>query len=328
MLLSIVDSSVEYVLAYFIRERMDIFWARLAHTNPPFSDDPIFKQYKFTNVYRATDRVSQYLIRNIQYNHDWNEEDLIFRTLLFKLFNLSSTWDTLLEVLGYEPDYADFELDLYCKVFDIVQAKVPVLYNNAYMMNGKMKYGHKQKHHSHMALLKEILTADFIHQAVKCQSLTELHQLLLSQYNIGEFLAYQFAIDLNYTPIWQFDESSLYVATVGSKRGIDKLFNGNKPRSGYPSIIRFYTEHQNKLLIAHDLDAGWVNLFGRRLQAIDMQNCFCELDKYLRAFKPDIKVSTAYQPIRIKTTYKRKTEPYTLFFPPWWGLPNNQYTVS
>lgn len=326
MLLPNSDSSVEYILAYFIRERMDIFWAKIANADPPYSDDPIFQGFRFTNVYRASDRVSQYLIRNVQYNYTWNEEDQLFRTLLFKLFNLPNTWIKLLEALGFEPRLNNFDFNTYCAALDYVQANNPILYNNAYMMNGKMKYGFKSKHYSHMALLREILQPEFIHKAATANSLEALHNLLLAQYNIGEFLAYQFAIDLNYTPIWCFDESSHFVATVGSKRGIDKLLYGKRPKS-YADIIRFYVTYQNELFLQHGLDGGWVNLFGRPLQAIDIQNCFCEIDKYLRAFKPGIQVSGAYQPSRIKNRYKRASQPYTLYFPDHWGLPNDHYTV-
>jgi hypothetical protein len=43
----------------------------------------------FTNAYRAADRVSQYLIRNVIYQSDLpgNADELVFRILLFKLFN-------------------------------------------------------------------------------------------------------------------------------------------------------------------------------------------------------------------------------------------------
>ena len=43
---------------YFIQERMNIFWSKYTQKTP-WTNDDIFKTNKFTNVYRAMDRVSQ-----------------------------------------------------------------------------------------------------------------------------------------------------------------------------------------------------------------------------------------------------------------------------
>jgi hypothetical protein len=46
-----------------IAERHAIYNRRLKGEAPPWADDPILGAYKFTNVFRATDRVSQQGIR-------------------------------------------------------------------------------------------------------------------------------------------------------------------------------------------------------------------------------------------------------------------------
>jgi hypothetical protein len=58
-------------------------------------------------------------------------------------------------------------------------------------------------------------------------------------------------------------------------------------------------------------------LFGRRLTAIDAQNCLCEIDKYSREAHPEFKVKDKE---RIKQKF-RATGPISLpYFPPKWGL--------
>ena len=47
----------------FAAERQDVFFRRLHRLPPPWTDDPVLRAHKFTNAYRASDRVSQYLIR-------------------------------------------------------------------------------------------------------------------------------------------------------------------------------------------------------------------------------------------------------------------------
>ena len=77
---------------YFAYERQNIFWKKLKGEEPPWTDDPILQEYKFCNSYRVNDRVSQYLLKNVIYNgKKYSDEDMLFRIILFKLFNKEST---------------------------------------------------------------------------------------------------------------------------------------------------------------------------------------------------------------------------------------------
>uniref|UniRef100_UPI0018F8AD0E nucleotide kinase domain-containing protein n=1 Tax=Salinibacter altiplanensis TaxID=1803181 RepID=UPI0018F8AD0E len=59
---------------YVAAERQQIFFNKIRTPHDlPYTEDPIFQKYKFTNAYRASDRVSQYLIQNVIYNG--NESD-------------------------------------------------------------------------------------------------------------------------------------------------------------------------------------------------------------------------------------------------------------
>ena len=84
----------------FAAERQAIFFRRLHGNLPPWTEDPVLSEFKFTNAYRASDRVSQYLIRNVIYAGDQTPEEVFFRTILFKIFNRISTWEMLVEKFG------------------------------------------------------------------------------------------------------------------------------------------------------------------------------------------------------------------------------------
>src|SRR5689334_19820513 len=84
----------------FAAERQKIYEARLAGQQPPWSADSILARHRFTNCYRAADRVSQYLIRQVQYDQARSWPDVFFRTLLFKIFNRVSTWELLDQMVG------------------------------------------------------------------------------------------------------------------------------------------------------------------------------------------------------------------------------------
>ena len=95
---------VLYVVAYAERvpllnerlaaERQRVYHARLTGQPAPWTEDPIVAEYRFTNAYRAADRVSQDLLRVI-YNGPQAASDVLLRTLLFRFFNKPQTWNAL-----------------------------------------------------------------------------------------------------------------------------------------------------------------------------------------------------------------------------------------
>lgn len=92
----IPDDRVLCYYFYFMQERMNIFW-RKREGKDVLTQDPILREYKFTNVYRACDRVSQYLISSVIYMDidKFSPEDVILRVLIFKIFNKIETWEYL-----------------------------------------------------------------------------------------------------------------------------------------------------------------------------------------------------------------------------------------
>ena len=86
------DDTLKYYF-YFIQERLNIFWKTCEDSSRCLTNDPILKEYKFTNVYRACDRVSQYLIKNVIYKDldRYTPEDVLLRILVFKVFNRIET---------------------------------------------------------------------------------------------------------------------------------------------------------------------------------------------------------------------------------------------
>src|SRR5262245_35739872 len=68
----------------FASARQAVYEARLAGQAQPWTDDPILAGYRFTNCYRAADRVSQAVISEVIYQGPQKWEEVFFRTLLFK----------------------------------------------------------------------------------------------------------------------------------------------------------------------------------------------------------------------------------------------------
>jgi alpha-glutamyl/putrescinyl thymine pyrophosphorylase clade 1 len=62
----------------FACKRREIELKRLAGDPPPWADDPVLAKHRFTNVYRASDRVSQYLIKNVIYEGRQTAQEIFF----------------------------------------------------------------------------------------------------------------------------------------------------------------------------------------------------------------------------------------------------------
>jgi hypothetical protein len=99
----------------FAAARQEIYLTRLAGDPGPWTSDAILAGHRFTNCYRAADRVSQFLIREVAYRGSQDLSDLVFRVLLFKMFNRVETWQLLIDQLG-EPTADTFDVDAYDRV--------------------------------------------------------------------------------------------------------------------------------------------------------------------------------------------------------------------
>ena len=300
----------------FSAKRQKIFFARIKSRPTPWTDDPILQKYKFTNAYRASDRVSQYLIRNVIYSKKWSLKDTVFRTLLFKFFNKIDTWELLEHTFG-EISSSTLNIDEFDKCLQYAKSSGSSIYSPAYIMpsGSRKKYGKLAKHRFHLELLKKLLKNNFHLLLKKENSLEGIFKRLEDVDSLGKFLAYQYAIDLNYSPWFDFSENDFVVAGPGAKDGIRKCFSDLRDYSEQDIIYMMQDEqeyHFTRLGIRFD------SLWGRPLHLIDCQNIFCEVDKYSRVAHPEIAGISGRT--RIKQIYIQKQQPVPAWYPPKWGL--------
>lgn len=301
----------------FAAKRQEVFFNRLGGGDYPWTDDKIIKKYKFTNAYRASDRVSQYLIRNVIYEDNYySPEDQCFRILFFKLFNKIETWEYIKNALG-EITYSSYNYERYNQLLMDRMASNERIYSAAYIMpSGKSRFGYEKKHQNNLKLLEYMMESSLPQQIAKAKSLEELYKMLLGYPTLGTFLAFQFAIDINYSELCDFSEMSFVVAGPGAKNGIRKCF-GDIKGYDYEDVIRYVAERQCEEFEKRGL--RFKSLFGRELQLIDCQNLFCETDKYARVAHPDI--CGVNDRKRIKQQYtNHNLEKIDFFYPPKWGL--------
>lgn len=309
-----VPSIVYNTFWRFAAERQNIFYRRLHDHSPPWTEDTVLRRHKFTNVYRAADRVSQFLIRHVIYSGPQDPDNLLFRILLFKLFNRINTWKRLRRRLGdiilNEVDFTSIDNILT----DLQDDGIPI-YSAAYIMPSPQTFGHSRKHRNHLALLQSMLSDGLPRRIASATEMKQVFCLLRSYPSLGDFLAYQFTIDINYSTLTTFSEMDFVVPGPGAESGIAKCFKrlGGLTES---EVIRLMTDRQHQEF--DRLGISFQDLWGRPLQLIDIQNLFCEVDKYSRLAHPDIKRGSNRD--TIKQIYSGPRDPIDYMFPPDWGI--------
>lgn len=296
----------------FACERQRIFFARLQGASPPWTNDETLQSFRFTNVYRASDRVSQYLIQKVIYTGSQKPDELIFRTLLFKFFNRIDTWEHLVDEVG-EPSWHGYEFKRYASALERARRSRKAVYSPAYIMPNPQKGG-RWKHENHLLLLEEMMRSSLPDRVVNTTSLAALYELLLTYPSIGPFLAFQLAIDINYSALTDFSEMDHVVAGPGAKNGIRKCFSDTAGLSN-EAVIRAVADHATEAFEYRGL--RFQDLWGRPLQLIDCQNLFCEVDKYARVVHPQFNAGGRS---RIKQRFAANSAPLPQWYPPKWNL--------
>jgi hypothetical protein len=297
----------------FACARQDVFMRRMANEAPPWTADPIISAHRFTNAYRASDRVSQYLIRNVIYEGDQSVEEVFFRTVLFKLFNRIETWERLIESVG-AIRWKSHRLSKIETTLDAMMASGERVYSAAYIMPAP-SFGEIRKHANHLRLLEHMMRNGAPRKVATAAALSEVFSTLRSYPSLGDFLAFQFAIDLNYGPQVNFSEMDFVVAGPGARDGIKKCF-ADVGGLDEAEVIRIVAEMATSEF--DRLGLNFRDLWGRPLQLIDCQNLFCEVSKYARVAHPEAVGCSGRSKIKQRFVATSRATPQ--WYPPKWNV--------
>lgn len=311
---------------YWICERMNIFWRKYSGRKGVLTEDPILQEFKFTNVYRCLDRVSQYLLKEVIYNgKQYAPEDMFFRILLFKHFNKIETWDKLIGEFG------DITYDTgLMRIADFLdeEVKKEPIYGNAYIVNccfyqlPEYEYIRgMSKHRAHFNIFEnEIFQNGHIYDFLEADGFESLYRLFRSMKIYGDFTAQQYCIDMNYSPLFNFSENDFVITGPGSLKGISWTFDGaNGKKFDYVGAIKWVHDNFETLMGDFCRETGmvWNPLPWEPVPTLtNLQNCFCETSKFAKGLGHTFKKGKQE---RIKNTYERKPEDIAFTFPPDWG---------
>lgn len=284
-------------LLYFVAERELIRLRRLCGDPAPWTDDPILRRYKFTNVRRRDDRVSQWVLEHLIRPFE-GAHDLWFTLLITRLINWPPTLKALLatEVLPATPE--EFDADRFVRVVDGLKLHGKV-YGGAYMVYPTKKDpgGTKARALATHIIGDAVRRADVIRRAIwGCEppSVERTVEALSGCFGISTFMAGQVAADLSYSPVQLGGAVDLYsYAPIGpgSSRGLNYLLH-RAPHAGWGQAA-----FNRELVVIREMIVSEFGFDDMTLH--DVQNCMCEYSKYAR---------TALGEGVPKTTYKAEME--------------------
>ena len=306
-------SEVYPVLWYFATERHRIYLQRLSGKECPWTNDPVLSGYRFTNAFRAADRVSQYLIKMIYADPDATNDTLLLRVLLFKIFNKIDTWTGIIDNLG-KPVAGQFSYSACENLLDSFRRDGRPIYSAAYIMPSGRRSG-ITKHRMHLHLIRQMIEDRLAFRLQDAGSLSEVYDLLSAYPTLGPFLAFQYTIDLNYTTLMNHSEQDFVVAGPGALDGISKCFDSLGEYTP-ADTIKLLSDKQEEEFARYGLKFD--GLWGRPLQPIDIQNLLCETSKYTRVTHPEFRGLAGRK--RIKQKFRITGALPKPFFPPKWGL--------
>lgn len=299
---------------YLIHVRKDIK-GKLA----PWTQNPVLNLYKFTNVFREDDRVTRALIELVSHNSELSYEEKVVNTFLFRCWNNPDTFIDFGGPWTASAIYAGLKLKervrpVYHKLLEAEPERK--WWSNAYNQGGT-KYAWKFPDGDGFSRARTealgtqysdyeadiplrtfhigpwLLEKDTFYRLSKAKDQKEAFSIITEIRGFAKFLAYQVFVDLTYIEDFPFSENEFTVAGPGCCRGLDLVFDDYDGMS-HEDALFFLRDNINEYFYA--LEAGdytgpaWnpEQLFKYRdpgdrcLNVMCLENCFCELSKYIR----------------------------------------------
>lgn len=265
----------------FVLERYRIHIRKDVEKKPfPWTENPVLKEYKFTNVRREHDRTTKHLLSAIKLHKDSSYNDKLMNIVLYRLFNKMETFDRIGWVRWSRFDEGGIRERLLATPKDVR------IYTDAFMTSGMMREMNKQfpnEKFTPMNILNVLNRDKFkLVKGIKgAETPSEVIEALTDIPGISSFLAYQIFVDFTYLPEFPWSENEFVLSGPGCSRGLSNLF---KDKGGLTDEELLFWLRDNCPFTQEELDEVMTDLpkRERRMNVMSLENCMCELSKYVK----------------------------------------------
>jgi hypothetical protein len=172
-------------------ERHEIHTRRRNGQSSPWTSDPILQNYRFCNVFRSLDRITQYLMCHVIGSGSQQPQDVVFKIFVFRFFNRESTWELLKESLTSLITVQSFRREEYSKILGQAFDAGEKLYGGAYIIPSPKIAEGQPAFENHLLLLERIKENNIAAKLLACSTMEHAHAVLKELPGIGAFIAYQ-----------------------------------------------------------------------------------------------------------------------------------------
>lgn len=254
---------------YFVQERHNIYLRRLRRLPKPWTDDEILQSYRFCNVYRELDTVTEWIRENWRLPFGRNQY-LWFGMTVARMINHIPT----LKTLGF-PGEGMASMWRYEALLKRMTERSDKVYGSAYVITAGGRSGPKYQYT--MECFKEALKrAPAFSRTDQKVSVKTMWEQLRHLPGAGPFIAYEIATDLRWTRYCDMSDIFTWANPgPGAMRGLSWIYKGEpNHRRGIDHI-----RAMQALLAMAPERAPLLP----RMEMRDIEHCLCEVDKYLRA---------------------------------------------
>ena len=260
-------------LIFWINERESIRFRKGIGDPKPWTKDPILQEYRFCNVQRENDTVTQWI------NEYWRKPYADHPNLWFAMcLSRQINWPETLSDIGF-PTVWDAQQTRAAILAR--QAKGQKAYTGAFMLRGSI-----QKSMDKAQYITDNMTELFNAQdkPLPTDTLESYHTRLMSYPGWGSFLAAQAVADLKHTK-WLSHATDWWdwcAIGPGSMKGLNYLHD--RPLTAQikqADFVKEVAELRDKI-VPYIVEDGFYGTKPLKLCLQDVQNCLCEFSKYMK----------------------------------------------
>lgn len=262
-------------LNYWMTERQKIHDCKESGQLKPWTEDRIFRMFKFCNVKREDDRVTQWFAHN--WRNERYQDHMNFVPAL--MFGRTINWPATLEFIGFPYEW---DKDKVCQRLDAYQSRGNKVYTGAYMITAGPPGVRKN--------LWVTTNADTYFGYPPKLDPTSIQRsweaIIAGKYPcVGPFIAGQIIADLKHTKVLRDAKDWWVWASLGpgSARGLNRLHG--RPLTNLIPQPKGLAEMREIRVALGRAD----------LCLQDVQNCLCEFDKYQRVKLGQGKPRSSYE---------------------------------